>query len=833
MLQITIGAQTYDLNLDPSQNFAGASFQVVAVDALNAAAGALVIEDNVPCYCAGTLISTVRGEVPVEELAIGDEVLTLTGEARPIKWIGQRSYRQPFLAKSVMPILIKVGALRDNVPLRDLYVSPEYAMYLDEVLVPAERLVNGVSVVRCANVTTVQYFHIELDSHDVIFAEGAPAETFVVCGNRLMFHNAAEFAELYPGDSAPGWAFSAPRVESGPVLEQIQRALAARAGIPAADDAAACGPLEGYFDDASPTLINGWAFDPHQPHAPVWLEVLVNDGVIGRVLADKYRPDLAKSHTGDGHHGFALWLQQGLSPLTRHVIRVRRVADGSELPGSPRVFEARALPEVLRSGELVPILRAAAVGADDDGLDELLHSLRRGISEVRQICAERRADDLEIAAPPRLLHRGQGEPIKQRRALIVDDRMPDGARDAGSNAVLGHMRALMALGYRVEFVPARQSRDDAVPADGDLAKVHWYRAPAVTSVEDVLRQNANRYEVIYLHRVSNASAYAGLARQWCPQAHLVYSVADLHHLRLARQAQVHDLPRLLARAEVVKQTELLAMRSVDAVITHSGAEAEYLAAAAPGVRVHVVPWPVTAAACNTSFASRTGLAFIGSVGHEPNLDAVVWLLEEIMPRVWRRDPSITCRIVGAGWPDVLSGHLDRRVQVVGAVAELATLFDQVRLTVAPLRFGAGIKGKVLDSFAAGVPCVMTPIAAEGLALSPSLQALIGQSPDQLANLIWRLHKDVELNAKSAAAGLDLIAREFSTKQVRQSLQAALIRSKLPDAASSPRQRPARRKIRSHRNRPEIASRSGSPERTTYEMAGTQSRNGSAQAQAAR
>ena len=119
-----------------------------------------------------------------------------------------------------MPILIKAGALRENVPLRDLYVSPEHAMYIDEVLVPAECLVNGVSVLRCAKVATVQYFHIELDSHDVIFAEGAPAETFVVCGNRLMFHNAAEFDELHPGDSSPGWAFCAPRVDSGPVLEQ-------------------------------------------------------------------------------------------------------------------------------------------------------------------------------------------------------------------------------------------------------------------------------------------------------------------------------------------------------------------------------------------------------------------------------------------------------------------------------------------------------------------------------------------------------------------------------------------------------------------------------------
>lgn len=355
---------------------------------------------------------------------------------------------------------------------------------------------------------------------------------------------------------------------------------------------------------------------------------------------------------------------------------------------------------------------------------------------------------------------------------MIDDRLPDAARDAGSNAVLGHMRALMTLGYRVEFVPARQSRTDAVPPDRDLAGVRWHRAPAVTSVEDVLRRNADAYELIYLHRLSNAMSYAGLARQWCPQAQIMYSLADLHHLRMARQAKLQALPQLLAQAESVKQSELLAMHGVDAVITHSTAEAEYLFDEAPKVPVHVVPWPLAATPCNAPLAARAGLAFIGSVARDPNVDAVVWLIEQIMPRVWRRDPSITCRIVGAGWPDLVRGRFDRRVQLVGAVPELATLFDQVRLTVAPLRFGAGIKGKVLDSFAAGVPCVMTEIAAEGLPLAPPLRSLVGQNPDQLANLIWRAHKDADFNAKAAAAGLDLIRTYHSEAAVSAALRVA-------------------------------------------------------------
>jgi hypothetical protein len=98
-----------------------------------------------------------------------------------------------------------------------------------------------------------------------------------------------------------------------------------------------------------------------------------------------------------------------------------------------------------------------------------------------------------------------------------------------------------------------------------------------------------------------------------------------------------------------------------------------------------------------------------------------------------------------------------------------------------LRFGAGIKGKVLDSLAAGVPCVMTQVAAEGLALTPPLRLLLGQSPDQLANLIWRLHKDMDFNTKAATAGLDLIAGNFSAQRVRSGMQAALSRAGSPSA----------------------------------------------------
>ena len=185
-----------------------------------------------PCYCRGTLILTERGEVAVEELAIADRVVTLSGEAKPIKWIGHRAYDARFIAgkRDVLPIRVAAGALADGVPGRDLWVSPEHALYVDGVLAPARLLVNGATIAQASTVAQLEYFHIELDVHDIIFAEGTPAETFADCDNRGMFHNAGEFAARYPQDERPTWEFCAPRLAAGSQeLTAIRAALLDRA----------------------------------------------------------------------------------------------------------------------------------------------------------------------------------------------------------------------------------------------------------------------------------------------------------------------------------------------------------------------------------------------------------------------------------------------------------------------------------------------------------------------------------------------------------------------------------------------------------------------------
>ncbi len=226
VLQVSEDGQTYDLQLD--QPYAGHTFGLFP----DGSDGTAIYEDGVACFCRGTLIRTDQGEVAVEALAIGDRVITLSGAARPIKWIGKRAYDPRFVAgnRNVLPVRIEAGALASGIPARDLWVSPEHAMYLGQVLVPAQLLVNDATITQPESVERLEYFHLDLGVHDVILAEGTAAESYVDCDNRGLFHNAREFARRYPGETPPRWEFCARRVEEGsPELAAIRHGVLARA----------------------------------------------------------------------------------------------------------------------------------------------------------------------------------------------------------------------------------------------------------------------------------------------------------------------------------------------------------------------------------------------------------------------------------------------------------------------------------------------------------------------------------------------------------------------------------------------------------------------------
>jgi hypothetical protein len=295
-------------------------------------AGTLLEETNyTPCYLRGTRILTANGQLRVEDLRIGDRVVTLGGEILPIKWIGRRGYRD-WLAlgnPEVQPILFKAGAIADHVPKRDLYVSPEHAMFLDGLLIPAHLLVNGTSIAKVEGLDDVEYFHLEFDRHVVILAEGAAAESFVDDDSRMLFHNADEYRRLYPDEPPRLEAqFCAPRVEAGEALENVHRRLAGRSSRLRADGTAVPPHRRGFVDRATRTTIEGWALPES---GPAKLAILVNGAVVGRTVADRYRADIEGVGIGDGRCAFRFELPHPLTRDIGHCIEVRHDDDWSLL----------------------------------------------------------------------------------------------------------------------------------------------------------------------------------------------------------------------------------------------------------------------------------------------------------------------------------------------------------------------------------------------------------------------------------------------------------------------------------------------------------------------
>jgi hypothetical protein len=185
------------------------------------------------CFMAGTRIAIPNGTVAVEELAIGDVVLTAEGKEAPVKWVGRQTISAIFADPNrLMPIRIKAGALDDNMPVRDLLISPCHAILVDGVLVQAGALVNGSSVVRDTDVpASFVYYHVELEDHSLILAEGVAAETFIDNVDRLKFDNWDEHMRLYPEGHAIR-ELSYPRAASArQVPASIVHRLDARVGL--------------------------------------------------------------------------------------------------------------------------------------------------------------------------------------------------------------------------------------------------------------------------------------------------------------------------------------------------------------------------------------------------------------------------------------------------------------------------------------------------------------------------------------------------------------------------------------------------------------------------
>jgi hypothetical protein len=245
-----------------------------------------------PCFAAGTSIAAERGPVAVEALREGDRVLTSSGGVRPVRWIGRRAIdltRHPH-RWLVEPIRIRKDAIADGQPYRDVLVSPDHALFMQGMLVPARLLVNGASIVRETTERRVTYYHVELDGHDIIFADGMAAESYLDTGNRTMFENGRCLSRLHPdfgeGQAAREAGSCAPFAGDAEQVRPIWQHLAWRA-----EQRGYALPAFAGTTDANPTLLaNRREFRPIRVAAGVYSFVLPSGSDELRVMSRAARP---------------------------------------------------------------------------------------------------------------------------------------------------------------------------------------------------------------------------------------------------------------------------------------------------------------------------------------------------------------------------------------------------------------------------------------------------------------------------------------------------------------------------------------------------------------
>jgi GT2 family glycosyltransferase/glycosyltransferase involved in cell wall biosynthesis len=360
------------------------------------------------------------------------------------------------------------------------------------------------------------------------------------------------------------------------------------------------------------------------------------------------------------------------------------------------------------------------------------------------------------------------------RVLIVDACTPEPDKDSGSVRMVNLMRLLVADGWKVAFLPENRQHLPRYTADLQQLGVEALYLPWIADVPGWFAEHGPHLDAVILSRHYVASACLPLVEAYAPQARKIFDTVDLHYLREERAAAVAGGDPELARlAAETRRAELALVRACDLTLVVSPVEQALLAAEVPGARVEVLSNVHEVIGRRRGFAERRDLWFVGGFQHPPNVDAVRWFVAEVWPRIRAAMPEVGFHVVGSKMPEALRALAGNGVEVHGYVEDLSPFLDHCRVSVAPLRYGAGVKGKVNQAMAHGQPVVATSIAVEGMHLVDGEEVLVADTPEAFAEAVVRLHRDEVLWERLSRAGLSNVARHFSFDAARAALARVL------------------------------------------------------------
>ena len=359
------------------------------------------------------------------------------------------------------------------------------------------------------------------------------------------------------------------------------------------------------------------------------------------------------------------------------------------------------------------------------------------------------------------------------KILFLDVRTPTPDQDSGSQDIVSYFKIFRSLGFEITFIPTAdlQFMEKYTP-DLQRMGVQCLYTPFVRGIIEYLESHGPEYDLALLYKVHCAAYYIDFVKQYCPKAKIVFDTVDLHFVREQRQAIIEKSQELQKNAQKTKIQELSVIRKADRTIVLSTEEREILLNEPDiiGEKIAVVPLIREIPGRGNSFHARKDILFVGGFEHRPNVDAMLSFVRDIWPLIKKNLPELTFYILGSKPPKEILDLAGDDVIVTGYVSDLSTYFHDCRLSVAPLRYGAGLKGKVATSLSYGLPCVASSSAVEGSGLKPGEEIIVANTPDEFAKAVVGLYLNEALWNDLSERGLDFMNLNFSFAAGRQKLE---------------------------------------------------------------
>ncbi len=349
----------------------------------------------------------------------------------------------------------------------------------------------------------------------------------------------------------------------------------------------------------------------------------------------------------------------------------------------------------------------------------------------------------------------------KHRVLVIDACMLTPDRDAGSLRMQEVLDIFVSLGCKVTFIADnlehRQPYVTLLQQSGVEVQFH----PYARSIADFLGKHGADFDLVLISRHYIAAKHLDTVRELAPNALTVFDTVDLHFLREERLAELNGSGAAGIAARARREEELALMRKADVTLVVSYVEQELLERLEPQTRVMILSTIHEPQEGGKPFDERDGLLFIGGFRHPPNTDAMIWYATEILPLLRQRLPGVKTYVVGGDVPPTLKGLAADDFVLTGYVPDLTSYFAGCRLSISPLRYGAGVKGKVNQAMSYGLPVVATAPSIEGMHLAPGSNVLVGDSPEAFADAVVRAYSDRQLWHALADGGRENVRTHFS------------------------------------------------------------------------